>query len=60
MGLALDVWTSPYRFSVIGITCHWIDGNRQLRELVLDESELKGPHSRENMAQHVLENFECI
>ena len=55
ISLTLDVWTSPNRFSVLGITCHWIDGNWQLRELVLDASELKGPHSGANMAQHVLE-----
>ena len=50
-----DVWTSSNRFSVLRITCHWIDGNWQLRELVLDASELKGPHSGKNMARHVLE-----
>jgi len=55
IGLTVDVWTSPNGFSVLGITCHWIDVKWLLREMVLDASELKGPHSGENMARHVLE-----
>ena len=57
VSLTLDLWTSPNRFSFLGITVHWIDDNWQLHTNLLDFKHLKGSHSGENLAETV---FGCL
>jgi hypothetical protein len=36
--------------SFLGITCHYLDSNWNLKNILLDFINLKGPHSGENIA----------
>lgn len=53
LNLSLDLWSSPNGISILGITCHWVD-NYEMKELLLDASQLNGRHTGKNIAHHVL------
>jgi hypothetical protein len=50
----LDAWTSSNVLAFLGITCHFIDANWDLKEVLLDFVHLSGSHSGENMAREFL------
>jgi len=57
INLTLDIWTSPNGKAILAITCHWVDENYTLQELLLDAVELNGPHTGSNIAKHVIESL---
>ncbi|EXX62125.1 hypothetical protein RirG_164700 [Rhizophagus irregularis DAOM 197198w] len=50
ISFALDRWTSPNVISFLGITCHYIDADWDLKDILVDFVDLSGPHSGENLA----------
>lgn len=52
--LTCDVWTSPNCIAIFGVTCHWINDEWNLKELVISAAELEGVHTGENLAQSLL------
>jgi hypothetical protein len=49
ISFTLDCWTSPNIHSFLGITSHFVDGDWNLQELLVDFVELSGPHSGDNI-----------
>jgi hypothetical protein len=37
--------------SFLGITCHWIDDNWMLQQVLIDFIQLSGPHSGDNICE---------
>ncbi|CAB5307411.1 unnamed protein product [Rhizophagus irregularis] len=58
ISFALDAWTSPNILGFLGITCHYIDANWKLRDILLDFIYLEGSHSGENLANAFLKCLE--
>ncbi|CAB5213516.1 unnamed protein product [Rhizophagus irregularis] len=58
ISFALDAWTSPNILGFLGITCHYIDANWKLRDILLDFVYLEGSHSGENLANAFLKCLE--
>ncbi|CAB5200416.1 unnamed protein product [Rhizophagus irregularis] len=50
ISFALDGWTSPNVISFLGITCHYIDADWDLKDILVNFVDLSGPHSGENLA----------
>ena len=57
VSLTTDAWTSPNSKSIFGVTGHWVDDENNLRELVLDAVEIRGPHSDVNLAEYVMDTL---
>ena len=58
ISFVLDAWTSPNILGFLGITCHYIDANWKLRDILLDFVYLEGSHSGENLANAFLKCLE--
>jgi len=54
----LDAWTSSNSIGFLGITCHYIDANWKLHDVLLDFIHLEGSHSGENLASVFLKCLE--
>ncbi|CAI2201446.1 3533_t:CDS:2, partial [Funneliformis geosporum] len=50
ISFTIDGWTSPNILSFLGITCHYIDADWKVQNILLDFVSLSGPHSGENIA----------
>jgi len=62
ISISLDIWTSPTSNSFMAIIGHWITGDFEYKEQVLDFVPVVGQHTGENLAQllfHCLEDYEC-
>ncbi|CAB5393651.1 unnamed protein product [Rhizophagus irregularis] len=57
LSFTLDGWTSPNNISFLGVTCHYIDKDWKINDILLDFICLKGSHSGENMA---IEFSQCV
>ena len=53
IALSLDVWTSSNSLPILAIIGHWLTAEFDYRQQVVEFTELKGPHSGENMAAAV-------
>ena len=58
INFAQDLWTASNNDAYISITAHWMDGDWNLVETVLDLKEVRGPHSGENIAERFCESLE--
>jgi len=52
----LDGWTSSNVIAFLEITCHYIDADWVLRDVLLDFVHLTGSHSGQNMAKEFLKS----
>lgn len=50
----LDAWTSSNVISFLGMTCHFIDSDWNLKDVLLDFIHLTGFHTGENMIREFL------
>ncbi|CAB5180420.1 unnamed protein product [Rhizophagus irregularis] len=50
LNFTLDGWTSPNNISFLGVTCHYIDKDWKINDILLNFICLKGSHSGENIA----------
>jgi hypothetical protein len=50
LSFTIDGWTSPNVISFLGITCHYVDNDWQIQEVLLDFVSFTGPYSGENIA----------
>ena len=50
ISFTIDGWTSPNVISFLGITCHFIDTDWNIQDILLDFVSFTGPHSGENIA----------
>ncbi|GBC14748.2 zinc finger BED domain-containing protein RICESLEEPER 2-like [Rhizophagus irregularis DAOM 181602=DAOM 197198] len=57
LSFTLDGWTSPNNISFLSVTCHYIDKDWKINDILLDFICLKGSHSGENMA---IEFSQCV
>lgn len=53
IALSLDIWTSKNHISILNIVGHWLTDEFEYREKVLEFTELRGPHSGEDLAAAV-------
>lgn len=58
INFAQDLWTASNNDAYISITAHWMDGDWNLVETVLDLKEVRGSHSGENIAESFCESLE--
>jgi len=56
LSFTLDCWTSSNVIAFLGITCHYVDCNWILNDVLLDFVHLKGSHSGLNMATEFLKS----
>ncbi|CAB5380658.1 unnamed protein product [Rhizophagus irregularis] len=50
ISFALDRWISPNIISFLEITCHYIDTDWDLKDILVDFVDLSDPHSGKNLA----------
>lgn len=50
IALSLDIWTSQNNLPTLGLIGHWLTGEFEYREKLLEFTELQGMHSGENPA----------
>jgi len=50
LSFTIDGWTSPNVISFLGITCHYIDDDWKIQDILLDFVSFMEPHSGENIA----------
>ena len=55
ISFALDTWTSPNMLSFLGITCHYIDSDWKLKDILVDFVCLEGSHLGENLANSFIQ-----
>jgi hypothetical protein len=49
--ISFDLWTSPNKYSMLGIVCHYTDKSFKAKTVLLGMKRLFGPHSGANMGQ---------
>ena len=54
VSLTCDLWTPPNCKSILGVTGHWITNDWILKDVLLDAVEIKGNHSGNNIAKHIV------
>ncbi|CAB4403415.1 unnamed protein product [Rhizophagus irregularis] len=54
LSFTLDCWTSTNTVAFLGITCHYIDINWNLHDILVDFVHLSGSHTGENLAKAFL------
>jgi hypothetical protein len=54
ISFTLDAWTSSNVISFLGITCHFIDSDWNLKDVLLDFIYLTGSHTGENIMKEFL------
>jgi hypothetical protein len=52
------LWTSPNFLSFLAITCHYIDINWDIKNILLDFVDICGPHTGENIANSFLKSVQ--
>ena len=55
--ISFDFWTSPNKYSMLGVGCHFIDVDFKARTILLGLKRLFGPHSGENIARLLISVF---
>lgn len=53
VGVTTDIWSSDSNKSFITVTCHFINTNNELENVVLDTKEIPGSHTAEAIAGSV-------
>ena len=53
ISLTFDAWTSSTMTPYLGITAHYIDGDWEMRSVLIYFGELPGSHSGENIAKQI-------
>jgi hypothetical protein len=51
IALSLDAWTSEHQLSILGVIGHWITPDFEKKEELLEFTEIRGPHTGENLAE---------
>ena len=55
ISFALHAWTSPNMLSFLDITCHYINSDWKLKDILVDFVCLEGSHSGENLANSFIQ-----
>lgn len=53
--ISFDLWTSPNKYSMLGIVSHFTDKSFQTKTVLLGMKRLFGPHSGANMGQLLIQ-----
>ncbi len=60
ISFTIDGWTSPNVISFLGITCHYIDTDWKVQDILLDFVSFSGPHLGENIANAFYQSLKEI
>lgn len=63
VAITVDLWSSRKQRGYLGITCHYIDSNWKMQNLVLGCRRVEGSHTAEKVyddVQRVLEEFSLV
>ena len=53
--ISFDLWTSPNRYFMLGLVCHFINQAFKACTILLSLKALHGPYSGENIATHLVQ-----
>jgi hypothetical protein len=58
ISFSVDIWTSLNSLSFLAITCHYLDNDWNIKNILLDFIHICGAHTGENIANYFL-NSTC-
>ena len=60
IALSLDGWTSENQVGILGVIGHWTTEDFEKREAMLEFTEIRGPHSGENLTEILVTMLEDL
>ena len=57
--ISTDMWTSPARRGHLAVCAQWLDSSYKLQKALLSLPQVKGTHSGEVQAKHIMDLLKC-